>query len=124
MTAMLAPVPDIDGAGHRPPHSAAPDVQDAAWLTATVRPAGMFGYADAGRLRTLLDALSRCASIVVLDLEAAQLCSAAAAAAVDDAARHLEESGGCLMCVNADPTSRVHLSTAGHHTVLMPSSTP
>ncbi|NKY08451.1 hypothetical protein HF998_15925, partial [Cellulomonas hominis] len=38
------------------------------WLTATVRPAGSFGRAESGRLRALLDALSACASIVVLDL--------------------------------------------------------
>ena len=44
-----------------------------AWLTAVIRPAGTFGRYDATRLRVLLDALSACASIVVLDLQAARL---------------------------------------------------
>jgi hypothetical protein len=56
------------------------------WLTATIRPAGSFGRADAGRLRALLDALSACASIVVLDLRSARLRSRGAAAVVEDAA--------------------------------------
>jgi hypothetical protein len=124
MTVSLARIPDTDGAGHRPPHGRTPEVQDAAWLTATVRPAGMFGFEDAARLRALLEALSRSASMVVLDLEAAQLSSIYAALAVDDAARDLEACGGCLVCVNADPTSLVHLSAAGCHTVLLPRSTP
>jgi hypothetical protein len=124
MTVSLARIPDIDGAGNRPPHGGTPEVADAAWLTATVRPAGMFGCEDAGRLRALLEALSRCASMVVLDLEAAQLSSIYAAVAVDDAARELEECGGCLVCVNADPTSLVHLAAAGRHTVILPSATP
>ena len=48
-------------------------VPERAWLTATIRPAGTFGRNDASRLRVLLDALSACASIVVLDLQAARL---------------------------------------------------
>ena len=48
-------------------------VPQSAWLTATIRPAGTFGRNDASRLRVLLDALSACASIVVLDLQAARL---------------------------------------------------
>ena len=48
-------------------------VPQSAWLTATIRPAGIFGRNDASRLRVLLDALSACASIVVLDLQAARL---------------------------------------------------
>ena len=111
--------PGIDGAAllHQPEH--APDARSAGWLTATVRPAGMFGHADAGRLRALLDALTGCASLVVLDLQAAQLCSVYAAIAVDEAAAELERSGGCLICVNADPTSLAHLAAAGPHAVLV-----
>ncbi|MCV2394921.1 hypothetical protein OEB99_11430 [Actinotalea sp. M2MS4P-6] len=81
-----------------------------AWLTAEVRPAGTFGRHDAGRLRALLDALSACASIVVLDLAAVRLSSPRAAAAIDDAARRLEHAGGCLLCVNADAETREHLA--------------
>src|ERR1035437_5153729 len=46
-------------------------VSETAWLTATIRPAGTFGHNDTSRLRALLDALSACASIVVLDLQVA-----------------------------------------------------
>lgn len=107
-----------------PPH-VRPLVPDASgWLTATVRPAGSFGRADAGRLRALLDALSACASMVVLDLQAARLCSPRAAEVIDDAADELERRGGCLLCVNADDASLAHLAAAGHHTVLVPRPTP
>ena len=47
-------------------------VSETAWLTATIRPAGTFGRNDTSRLRALLDALSACASMVVLDLQVAQ----------------------------------------------------
>jgi hypothetical protein len=124
MAATLALEPGIDGAGARPAQHGAPGAPSAAWLTATVRPAGTFGNADADRLRALLDALSTCASMVVLDLAAAQLCSVYAATAVDEAARELEECGGALVCVHADPTSLAHLAAAGPHTVLMPASAP
>ena len=69
-------------------------------------------------------ALSTCASVVVLDLSAAQLCSVDAAIAIDEAARELEASGGALVCVHADPRSLAHLAAAGSHTVLMPASAP
>ena len=92
---------------------------DPTWLTATVRPAGSFGRSDTGRLRALLDALSACASIVVLDLQAARLRSTRAAAAIEDAAWDLERHGGCLLCINVDPESRACLAAAGDHTVLM-----
>jgi len=89
------------------------------WLTATVRPAGSFGRQDAGRLGALLDALSACASILVLDLRSARLCSRRAAAAVDDAAVLLEARGGCLLCVHADEETRACLAEAGTHAVLL-----
>ncbi len=124
MAATLALEPGIDGSGPRPALDWALGAPGGAWLTATVRPAGVFGCADAGRLRALLDALSTCASMVVLDLSAAQLCSLDAAIAVDEAARELEASGGALVCVHADPMSLAHLAAAGSHTVLMPASAP
>jgi MFS superfamily sulfate permease-like transporter len=89
------------------------------WLTATIRPAGSFGRADAGRLRALLDALSACASIVVLDLRSARLRSRGAAAVVEDAAQALEGRGGCLLCVHADAESRAHLAEAGERVVIL-----
>ncbi|MCG7286165.1 hypothetical protein MHY85_09285 [Cellulomonas sp. ACRRI] len=89
------------------------------WITATVRPAGSFGRADAGRLRALLDALSACASVVVLDLRSARLRSRRAAEAVDDAAVLLEARGGCLLCVHADDETRAHLAGAGPHAVVL-----
>ena len=46
---------------------------ETSWLTATIPPAGTFGRNDTSRLRALLDALSACASIVVLDLQVAGL---------------------------------------------------
>ena len=123
MATTLALVPGIDDTGPVDRRGAA-GTERPGWLTATVRPAGMFGRADAGRLRALLDALSECASMVVLDLQAAQLGSVYAAIAVDEAAAELERSGGCLICVNADPTSLAHLAAAGHHAVLMRSELP
>lgn len=124
MTVLDAPVP---AAAVRPAAPAAPaepatlpgDDGAGAWLTATVRPAGSFGRADAGRLRALLDALSACASIVVLDLRSARLRSRRAADAVDEAATQLEARGGCLLCVHADPETRAHLAEAGRHAVLL-----
>jgi hypothetical protein len=92
---------------------------DASRLTATIRPAGSFSRADAGRLRTLLDALSASASVVVLDLRSARLRSRRAAQVVDEAATRLEERGGCLLCVGADDETRAHLAGAGPHAVLL-----
>lgn len=92
-----------------------------AWLTAQVRPAGSFGRRDVSRLRALLDALSACASVVVLDLAAARLRSPRAAEAIDDAARRLEASGGCLLCLNVDAESAARLSGCVH-AVVMPSA--
>lgn len=89
------------------------------WLTATIRPAGSFGRQDAGRLRALLDALSACASIVVLDLRSARLRSRRAAEVVDEAAELLEARGGCLLCVHADDETRAHLVDAGPHAVVL-----
>lgn len=89
------------------------------WLTATIRPAGSFGRADAGRLRALLDALSACASVVVLDLRSARLRSRRAAEVVDEAAGRLEARGGCLLCVHADDETRAHLAGAGSHAVVL-----
>lgn len=89
------------------------------WLTATVRPAGSFGRADAGRLRALLDALSACASVVVLDLRSARLRSPRAATVVDEAATALERRGGCLLCVHADPETRERLAGAAPHAVIL-----
>lgn len=100
-------------------HVDAAGADEPSWLTATVRPAGSFGATDAGRLRALLDALSGCASLVVLDLSCARLRSGHAANAVDDAARALERNGGCLVCVHADEESRMLLSRAGGHAVLL-----
>jgi hypothetical protein len=103
------------------PAIAAPE---AAWLTATVRPAGTFGYGDTERLRALLDALSGCASIVVLDLQAARLRTPRAGEVVEDAASDIERHGGCLMCINVDAESRECLSAAGDHAVLMQDGSP
>lgn len=89
------------------------------WITATVRPAGELGQADADRLAVLLGALSMSASVVVLDLEAARLRGDRPAAAVDAAAEALEARGGCLLCVNADDESRASLASAGEHAVLL-----
>jgi hypothetical protein len=91
-----------------------------AWLTANVRPAGSFGRSDAGRLRALLDALSACASLVVLDLAAARLRSGRAAEAIDEAAAAMERRGGCLLCVNADDETRARLGACLHAVVVAP----
>ena len=97
----------------------AAEVPQRAWLTATIRPAGTFGRNDASRLRVLLDALSACASIVVLDLQAARLQSHRAGEVIQDAAWDLEHRGGCLLCINASTESRACLFAAGNHAVLM-----
>ena len=103
------------------PHTSDPEallLDGEGWLTAQVRPAGSFGRADVGRLRALLDALSACASLVVLDLGAARLRSGRAAAAIDEAAARLEDRGGCLLCINADDEARVRLGTCTHALVV------
>ena len=92
---------------------------ETAWLTATIRPAGTFGRNDATRLRVLLDALSACASIVVLDLQAARLRSHRAGEVIQDAAWDIERRGGSLLCINVSAESRACLSAAGNHAVLM-----
>jgi hypothetical protein len=92
---------------------------ETAWLTATIRPAGAFGYNDTRRLRALLNALSGCASIVVLDMQAVRLHSRRASEVIQEAACDIEHRGGCLMCINVDDDSRAYLSAAGHHAVLM-----
>ena len=92
---------------------------ETAWLTAMIRPAGTFGRNDTGRLRALLDALSACASIVVLDLQAARLRSPRAGEVIEDAACVIERRGGCLVCINIDSESRACLAAAGEHAVLM-----
>jgi len=94
-------------------------VSETAWLTATIRPAGTFGRNDTSRLRALLDALSACASIVVLDLQVARLRSPSAGEVIEDAAWDIEARGGCLLCINVDSESRTCLSAAGDHAVLM-----
>ena len=96
-----------------------PEMPDQAWLTVTIRPVGSFGRHDTSRLRALLDALSACASIVVLDLQAARLISARAAEVIEDAAWDIERRGGCLLCINADAEARARLAAAGDHTVLL-----
>jgi hypothetical protein len=88
------------------------------WLTAQVRPAGSFGREDVGRLRALLDALSACASLVVLDLQSAQLRSRRAVDVIDAAAADLESHGGCLLCVNADAAARRALDGCRHAVVV------
>jgi len=101
------------------PSRSAAAVSDTAWLTATIRPAGTFGRQDISRLRTLLDALSATASIVVLDLQVARLRSPGVGVVIEDAAWDLERHGGCLLCTNVDSESRACLSAAGDHAVLM-----
>jgi hypothetical protein len=88
------------------------------WLTANVRPAGSFGRADLHRLRSLLDALSANASMVVLDLGAVTLRSHHAAEAIDEAAVELERRGGCLLCINADDEVRAQLGACTHAVVV------
>jgi hypothetical protein len=97
-------------------------VSETAWLTATIRPAGTFGRNDTSRLRALLDALSACASMVVLDLQVAQLRSPGAGEVIEEAAWDIESRGGCLLCINVDSESRACLSAAGDHAVLLDDS--
>ena len=89
-------------------------IHEAGW-----RSWGTFGRNDTSRLRALLDALSACASIVVLDLQVAPLHSLGAGEVIEDAAWDLERHGGCLLCINVDSQSRACLSAAGDHAVLM-----
>lgn len=97
----------------------AASVSETAWLTATIRPAGAFGRNDTSRLRALLDALSACASIVVLDLEVARLRCPGAGEVIEDAAWDIEGRGGCLLCINVDSESRSCLAAAGDHAMLL-----
>jgi hypothetical protein len=99
-----------------PPAAAIPE---AAWLTATIRPAGTFGRNDTNRLRVLLDALSACSSMVVLDLQATRLRSRRAGEVIEEAAWAIERRGGSLLCINVSAESRACLSAAGNHAVLM-----
>lgn len=94
-------------------------MQADSWLTATLRPAGIIDRDDADRLRDVLGALAASASLVVVDLEAADLRSPAAAAVIDDAAHGLERRGGCLLCIRADDESRRVLASAGGHAVVL-----
>ena len=82
-----APVP---AAAERKRSKPAAAAAENTWLTATIRPAGTIGRNDTGRLRALLDALSACASIVVLDLQVARLRSPGAGEVIEDAAWDLE----------------------------------
>ncbi|GIG23534.1 hypothetical protein Cch01nite_42580 [Cellulomonas chitinilytica] len=88
------------------------------WLTANIRPAGSFGRDDVGQLRALLDAVSACASLVVLDLAATILRSGHAVEVIDDAASALELRGGCLLCINADDDARARLGGCRHAVVV------
>jgi hypothetical protein len=92
---------------------------EAAWLTVTIRPAGTFGRNDTSRLRVLLDALSACSSMVVLDLQATRLRSRRAGEVIEEAAWAIERRGGSLLCINVSAESRACLSAAGSHAVLM-----
>jgi hypothetical protein len=116
-----APVPAATERKRTRPAAA---VAEDAWLTATIRPAGTIGRNETGRLRAVLDALSACASIVVLDLQVARLRSPGAGEVIEDAAWDLEGRGGCLVCVNVDSESRGCLSAAGGHAVLMDDTSP
>ncbi len=93
---------------------------DDAWITAHVRPAGSFGREDLGRLRALLDALSACASLVVLDLRAVHLRTDRAAVVIDAAGERLEQRGGCLLCVGGDDECRARLAGCRHAVVVAP----
>jgi hypothetical protein len=90
-----------------------------AWLTVTIRPAGTFGRDDTSRLRALLDALSPCASMIVLDLRATRLQGRSGGEVIEETAWDIERRGGCLVCINVDAETRACLSAAGHHAVLM-----
>ena len=94
-------------------------IPEAAWLTATIRPAGTFGRNDTNRLSMLLDALLACSSMVVLDLQATRLRSRRAGEVIQEAAWAIERRGGCLVCINVSAESRACLSAAGNHAVLM-----
>jgi hypothetical protein len=94
-------------------------ISETAWLTATIRPAGTFGRNDTSRLRVLLDALSACSSMVVLDLQATRLRSRRAGEVIEEAAWAIERRGGSLLCINVSAESRACLSAAGNHAVLM-----
>ena len=114
------PARKVGSTGTAPAYTGpAASVPEMAWLTVTIRPAGTFGRHDTSRLRTLLDALSPCASMIVLDLRAAQLRSRGCGEVIEDTAWDLERRGGCLVCINVDAESRACLSAAGHHAVLM-----
>ena len=99
-------------------------ISETAWLTATIRPAGTFGRDDTSRLSMLLDALSACASIVVLDLQAMRLRSHRAGEVIEEAAWDIERRGGSLLCINVSAESRACLSAAGNHAVLMDDESP
>ena len=90
-----------------------------AWLTVTIRPAGTFGRRDTSRLRAMLDALSPCASMIVLDLRATRLHGRSGGEVIEETAWDLERRGGCLVCINVDAETRKCLTAAGHHAVLM-----
>lgn len=77
-----------------------------AWLTATVRPAGLLDRRSSSRFGALLEAVSATASIVVVDLEAALVRGPSAAAVIEEAASAIEAHGGCLVCVHADEEAR------------------
>jgi len=102
-----------------PPAKPTLAVPERAWLTATIRPVGSFGRDDTSRLRALLDALAACASIVVLDLQAARLLSHRAGEVIENAAWDIERRGGSLLCINVSAESRACLSAAGNHAVLI-----
>jgi hypothetical protein len=101
------------------PTTPAAAIPETAWLTATIRPAGTFGRNDTSRLSMLLDALSACSSMVVLDLQATRLRSHRAGEVIEEAAWAIERRGGCLLCINVSAESRACLSAAGNHAVLM-----
>lgn len=94
------------------------------WITVNVRPTGSFGRDDVGRLRTLLEAVAACASIVVLDLRSARLRSPHAAEVIDEAGAALEARGGCLLCVGADADARARLAGCRHAVVAAPEASP
>ena len=120
MSTMTAAGLDLGLAASRLDRHDGPRVVPEPWLTANVRPAGSFGRGDVARLRTLLDALSGSASMVVLDLAAVTLRSHHAADAIDEAAVELERRGGCLLCINADDAVRAQLGTCTHAVVVAP----
>ena len=114
--ATVEPAPVVPAADARVDTDGGVDVDS--WFTATVRPAGPLGRAQADRLQKVLVALAASASVVVLDLQAARLSGPHAAAVVDDAADRIERRGGCLLCVNADADSRATMAGCRHAVVL------